>query len=154
MTSLPPLKLAYTIRCDQAFHNDPQPTIYDVHVTLSDPLSAQLSSFNQNPSLPATLREIVGLNDQLSLFIQRIGESKAKHTFLTQLGKEPDLFMQRWMSSQKRDLEVIMGEATRGGGEDATSEEFRRGGKEGVWGSSHVKESVNLILAQRSRPVS
>jgi hypothetical protein len=44
-----------------------------------------------------------------------------------------------------------MGEATRGGGEDASGEEFRRGGKDGVWGSENVRESVNLLLSARAR---
>lgn len=151
MTALPPLKLPYTIRCDKTFHETPQLTIYDIRVTLGDPLAVQLQAFNANPSLPTSLREIASLNDNLALFVQKIGESKAKHTFFTKLGKEPGVFVQKWMSSQKRDLEVIMGEAMRGGDEDAQSEEFRRGGKDGVWGTQHVKESVNLILASRPR---
>jgi SWI/SNF-related matrix-associated actin-dependent regulator of chromatin subfamily D len=55
------------------------------------------------------------------------------------------------MSSQKRDLEVLMGEATRGGGEDASGEEWRRGGPASVWGTENVRESVNLLLSARSR---
>ena len=55
------------------------------------------------------------------------------------------------MSSQKRDLEVIAGEATRGGGEDAQGDEWRKGGKEGIWGSENVRESVNLLVNNKSR---
>lgn len=151
LTPVEPLKLVYTVRCDKAFHDSPQPTIYDINVALGDPLAAQLHAFNTNPALVSSLREISSLNENLALYVQKIGDSKAKHTFLSKLSKEPGVFVQKWMSSQKRDLEIIMGEAARGGGEDAQSEEFRRGGDQGVWGTQHVKESVNLILASRPR---
>jgi hypothetical protein len=55
------------------------------------------------------------------------------------------------LSSQKRDLEVIAGEATRGGGEDASGDEWRRGGKDGIWGSENVRESVNLLVGSRAK---
>ena len=52
------------------------------------------------------------------------------------------------MGSQKRDLEVILGES--GKGEDAMGEEWRRGGKGGVWGTENVRESVGLMV-QKAR---
>ena len=55
------------------------------------------------------------------------------------------------MSSQKRDLEVLMGEALRGGGEDASGEEWRRGGPSSVWGTENVREGVNMLLSNRAR---
>lgn len=151
MSSLPPIKLPYTIHVDQAFHTDPQPTVYDVRVSLPDPLLAKLHAFRDNPSYHTTLREIGSYNDQLAILIQALGQSKAKHTFLTSLSKDPGNFIRKWLSSQKRDLEVMLGDATRGTGEDASSEEFRRGGKDGIWGSEHVRESVNLLLSARTR---
>ena len=74
--------------------------------------------------------------------------SKARHTFFKSLEKDPVNFIKRWTASQKRDLEVILGEATRGGGEDGGGEEFRRGGQKGVWGSETVRESVGLMVAK------
>jgi SWI/SNF-related matrix-associated actin-dependent regulator of chromatin subfamily D len=139
------------VRVDQEFHKDPQPTVYDIRVSLDDPLRAKLHAFNTNPSYPTTLREISALNDQLATLVQAISHSKAKHTFLTSLSKDPGNFLVKWMSSQKRDLEVLMGEATRGGGEDASGEEWRRGGPTSVWGTENVRESVNLHLSARPR---
>lgn len=151
MTVLPPIRLAYTIRVDQEFHKDPQPTIYDIRVSLDDPLRAKLHSFNSNPSYPTTLREIANFNDELAVLVQAISHSKAKHTFLASMSKDPVSFLRKWISSQKRDLEVLMGEATRGGGEDASGEEWRRGGASSVWGTENVRESVNLLLSTRTR---
>jgi len=52
-------------------------------------------------------------------------------------------------SSQKRDLEVVSGEAPRGGGEDATGDEWRRGGQNSIWASENVKQSVKLMVGPR-----
>lgn len=67
------------------------------------------------------------------------------------LSKNPTEFIARWLSSQKRDLEVIAGEAARGGGEDASGDEWRRGGKNSIWGSENVKESVNLMVNTKAK---
>lgn len=146
---LPPIKLPYTIRVDEEFHKDPQPTIYDVRVLVNEPLRAK-TDFLQNPQFASTLKEIAALDDQLALLVQGISASKAEHTFFTSMATDPANFVRQWLSSQKRDIEVIMGEATRGGGEDATGDEWRRGGRDSVWATQNAKESVNLMLAKPS----
>jgi SWI/SNF-related matrix-associated actin-dependent regulator of chromatin subfamily D len=149
LRALPPVKLAYTIRVDEAFHKDPQPTIYDVRVPVDDPLRSRLSPFVHNPQYAAMLKEVAGLDDQLAVLIQAVAQSKAKHTFLASMARDPVGFVKGWLSSQKRDLEVIMGEATRGGGEDATGDEWRRGGRDSVWATTNARESVNVLLAKQ-----
>jgi SWI/SNF-related matrix-associated actin-dependent regulator of chromatin subfamily D len=151
MTSLPPVKLPYTIRVDKEFHENPQPTIYDIRVSVDDPLRAALSAYLTNPSYAHNLREIASLNEHLAVLILKIGNSKAKHNFFDSLSKNPTEFIAKWLSSQKRDLEVIAGEATRGGGEDASGDEWRKGGEDGIWGSENVRESVNLLVGTRSK---
>jgi SWI/SNF-related matrix-associated actin-dependent regulator of chromatin subfamily D len=151
MSSLPPVKLLYTIRVDKEFHEDPQPTIFDIRVAVDDPLRAALSSYLTNPSYAHNLREISSLNDHLAVLVLKIGNSKSKHTFFDSLSKNPTEVIAKWLSSQKRDLEVIAGEATRGGGEDASGDEWRKGGRDGIWGSENVRESVNLIVGTKSK---
>ena len=150
MTSLPPIKLPYTIRVDKEFHDNPEPTIYDIRVQVDDPIRDVLSSYLTNPEYAANLREIVNLNDHQALIIQKISNSKSKHMFFDSLSRSPTEFIAKWLSSQKRDLEIIAGEAMRGGGEDAKGDEWRRGGNSGIWGSENVRESVSLIVNQRS----
>lgn len=145
---IPPIKLAYTIRVDQEYINDPVPTIYDVRVSVDDPLRGQILALTQNPEHVNQLRQIVALDDSLAVLIQAIQVSKAKHTFYRAMAKDPVNFVRRWMSSQKRDLEVILGEAARGGGEDGSGPEFARGGKGGVWDSAVVHEAVRYMLAK------
>jgi len=80
----------------------------------------------------------------------KIGNSKSKHTFFDAFSKNPTEFIGKWLSSQKRDLDIIAGEAIRGG-EDANGDEWRRGGENGIWGSDTVRESVNLIVGTKPR---
>lgn len=176
MSPLPPIQLKYTIRVDKAyisgtknpdspsaFLNDEeeearadlkpsQPTVYDIRVPLPNPLSHQLTRFHTSKTHLNDLQTIVKIDDDLALLVQKIHQTNAKRKFYNSLAKDPTTFVKRWISSQQRDLEVILAEATRGGGEDATNEEFRRGGKDGVWGTELARESVGLWLARNQKP--
>lgn len=82
------------------------------------------------------------------MIVQAIGRSKAKHAFMAEMSRDPVSYVNKWVSSQKRDLEMIVGDI--GLGEDGTGEEWRKGGKDGVWGSDMVRESVGLKV-QKAR---
>lgn len=145
---LKPIQLPYTIRVDEDFHRDPQPTIYDIRVQVDDELRAKAAAFLHSPEMAATLKEVGMLDDQLTTLVQAIHGSKARHNFFTSMAKDPANFVRQWLSSQKRDMEVIMGEATRGGGEDASGDEWRRGGRDSVWASQNARESVTVMLSK------
>jgi chromatin remodeling complex protein RSC6 len=146
---LPPISLPYTIRVDEEFHKDPQPTVYDVQVLVEDPLRASLLTLINNPNYASMLKGVMELDDQLAKIVQAIAVSKAKHSFFNSLSEDPTNFIRNWLSSQKRDLEVIMGEATRGGSELATGDEWRLGGKDSVWATQNARESVNVLLSKQ-----
>lgn len=147
-----PIKLPYTIRVDQDHHKDPQapptPTVYDIQVAVDDPLRAKMLSLTQNPQYTAGMRQIASMDDQVALIVQALTHSRAKHAFYTALGKDPANFVRRWLNSQRRDLETILGEATRGGGEDGSGPEFRRCGEAGAWDSTVAREAVRYMLAK------
>lgn len=146
---LPPLKLAYTIRTDEDFAKEPQPTIYDVRVPVPSPLREQLRSFAASHEYSKMLSDVGKLDDDLAVLVQAVGQSKAKHSFFTGLSRDPTNFVRTWLSSQKRDLDVIMGEATRAAGEDAQGDEWRIGGRGSVWATQNARESVNVLLAKQ-----
>lgn len=145
---LPPISLPYTIRVDQEFHKDPQPTVYDVQVSVDDPLRAELQPLITSAQYAAVLKEVASLDEQLARLIQAIAVSKAKHSFFTSLSEDPATFVRNWLSSQKRDLEIIMGEASRGSDEAAFGDEWRKGGANSVWATQNARESVNVLLSR------
>ncbi len=149
LKTLPPVKLAYTIRVDEEFHKDPQPTIYDIRVAVDDPLRAKLAPFVYSPQYAQMLKKVADLDRDLGVMIQAVAMHKAKHQFLTSMCDDPVNFVRNWLSSQKRDLEVIMGESSRGGGELATGDEWRRGGRNSVWNTPNARESINVLLSKQ-----
>lgn len=160
LTTLPPIQLQYTIRVDKDYispssdsgKQPSEPTVYDVQVALDDTLQPLLHSILRSKHSADTLQHIHNIDEQIVLLMGAISKSKAKHAFLTSMAKDPVAFVKRWLSSQKRDLEVLLGDASRGGGEDASGEEWKHGGTDGVWGSETARESVNLWLARQSIP--
>ena len=102
----------------------------------------------ENPSFPDTLDKIKALDDELAEVIQAISSSKARHSFFSSMSKDPTTFIKRWVSSQKKDMEIILGDSRIGDGKEWMGEEFRRGGRQGVWGSDNVRESVGLMVAK------
>jgi len=158
LTPLPPIKLPYTIRLDKAYISPEAdsgtvpsaPTIYDIRVQLPSPLQRQMRAIHSSPSHLANLKAITQLDDDLALMIQKINHVNAKRKFYDSLSRDPAAFVKRWTSSQQRDLEVILAEGGRGFGDEGyPGEEFRKGGKDGVWGGALARESVGLWLARQ-----
>lgn len=171
LAPLPPIQLPYTIRVDKDYiapsastsdsadSTNPssppqpsQPTVYDVQVTLDDPLQPLLHAILRSKHSTETLQHIHNIDQQMVLLMGALGKSKAKHAFFTSMSKDPAAFVKRWLSSQKRDFEVLLGDASRGGAEEAAGSEWRHGGADGVWGTETARESVNLWLARQSIP--
>ena len=162
---LPPIQLNYTIRVDPQYINGAaansdtgsaavpasQPTVYDIRVPLPNPLTAQLTRFHTSKSHLSDLQSMIRTDDDLALLVQKVHQTNAKRKFYENLAKDPASFVKRWTASQQRDIEVVLAEATRGGGEDAAGEEFRRGGEDGLWGGELARESVGLWLARSQK---
>jgi SWI/SNF-related matrix-associated actin-dependent regulator of chromatin subfamily D len=151
LSTLPPIKLAYTIRVDQEYQANPTPTVYDILVPGPDPLREQILAIAQNPSFADDLKKINELDKQIALTVQSINQSKARHSFFLSLSKDPVTFIKRWLSSQKRDMEIILGDSRVGTGNEWMGDEFRRGGKDGVWASDNIKEAVDLMVNRPGR---
>lgn len=146
---LPPVRLPYTIRVDEAFHKDPQATVYDVQVLVDDSLRGALQPLINNSQYASMLKDVTLLDEQLARLVQAIAVSKAKHSFFVSLSEDPANFVKSWLSSQRRDLEVILGEAAKGGGDSLAADEWRRGGVNSVWTTQNARESVNVLLSRQ-----
>ncbi len=150
MSDLPPISLPYTIRVDKGFHSSgtPAPTVYDITVPLEDSLHAEMLAVTQSPTHMPTLQSISQIDERLALLVQAMNHSKAKHGFFTSMSKDPANFVKRWISSQKRDLAVVMGSGA-WSDEDWQETEWRKGGQTGPWGSSEAWESVGSWLSKQ-----
>lgn len=151
MYDAPPIQLNYTIRVDKDFHAGDKPapaTIYDIPVAIENSIKEQLSSYLNPRTHTHALQSIADTDDRLALVIQRMNHTKAKHGFFTSMSKDPATFLRRWISSQKRDLDVIMG-AGAWGEEDWQGAEWRRGGPDGPWGTEGAWEGVGSFLMKQ-----
>lgn len=151
LSPLPPVSIPYTIRVDPQFHSSDSPpssTSYLIPVSVPSSLLNQQFSLIHPPSFSQLLGELAEIDNEIAVLVQAIGRSKAKHAFMSEMSRDPVSCVNKWVSSQKRDLEMILGEI--GKGEDGMGEEWRKGGKDGVWGSDIVRESVGLIV-QKAR---
>ena len=62
------------------------------------------------------------------------------------MARDPVTFTKRWMASQKRDLEIILGEDGKFTDSADLAGEWGRGGRGGVWGGDEVKEAVSVMV--------
>ncbi|KAI9791203.1 MAG: SWI/SNF complex component snf12 [Peltula sp. TS41687] len=127
LQTLPPIQLPYTIRVDQAYHTaqaqpqQQQQHVYDIPLLTPsaehDPLRSRMmkllhTTHQAHPDAAQLARILHATDDQLATLVQAMNQSKAKHAFFVEMGKDPVGFLQRWLGSQRRDLSVILGEST------------------------------------------
>ncbi|KAK3633501.1 SWI/SNF and RSC complex subunit Ssr3 [Elasticomyces elasticus] len=147
---LPPIQLHYTIRVDKDYiKSGSPPTVYDLRVPLPNPTMQALTKFHTSRSHLSTLKEIVKADEDLAVLVQKINNTNGKRKFYDSLSRDPGAFIQRWVKSQRRDLEVIAAEAGRNG--EVEGEEWRRSGEGSVWqsGGRAVEEAVGGMLARK-----
>lgn len=135
-----PITLKYMIKVDSTA---PAPVIYDIMVAEEDPLRLRMRSLINSQLTSPSIRNLVMEDDNIAVLVQAINHSKAKRDFWTSLGTDPASFIQQWVSSQKRDLEVILGE------KGVDNEESRRADfyqrpivSDNVYLLAHGKETV------------
>ena len=97
-----------------------------------------------SPKHHERLQQIAALDDQLAVLIQQLHHHMARHAFFKGFAMDPVNFCKKWLASQQRDLEIILGER----GEMSGSMEFEKGGADGVWGSDAVRAAVQDMLSK------
>ncbi|KAG9304112.1 hypothetical protein G9A89_006022 [Geosiphon pyriformis] len=101
-----PIQIDYTIRVDKTFHASKY--AYDIEVEVDDVMRQRMAIANANT---AQNKEVQALDEKIVQCIQSINNSKIKRDFLLQFTQSPVDFIQKWVASQSRDLEVILGES-------------------------------------------
>lgn len=90
---------------DKPFHQCSK--AYDIQVELDSSVRQKMMNIVSSTQVQ---KEIMGLDDKIVQCVQSINNSKIKRDFLMEFSKEPVEFINRWVASQARDLEVILGE--------------------------------------------
>lgn len=98
-----PIVLEYKIRVDKQFNQGP--TAYDMDVELDSILRQKMLNIVSS-SQPQ--KEVMALDDKIVQCVQSINNSKVKRDFLTQFSLDPIEFTSKWITSQARDLEVLL----------------------------------------------
>lgn len=101
-----PIVIDYTIRVNKPLTQASK--CYDIEVELDSIVRQKMMHI---VSSTQTQKEIMGLDDKIVQCVQSINNSKIKRDFLMQFSKEPVEFINKWIASQARDLEVILGES-------------------------------------------
>ncbi|KAF9153621.1 SWI SNF, matrix associated, actin dependent regulator of chromatin, sub d, member 1 [Linnemannia schmuckeri] len=109
-----PIVLEYTVRVDKPYHLSSH--CYDLDVELDDPtfkskISNLVSSTSLNAANNTLPKQIHAQDEQIMQYIQSMQNSKTKRDFLLRFANDPVDFLDRWVASQSRDLEVILGES-------------------------------------------
>ncbi|KAJ3117705.1 SWI/SNF complex component snf12 [Phlyctochytrium bullatum] len=117
-----PVYIEYTIKVDQEYTLSN--IAYDVEVEVDDPVTAQMNKIAMLGD-PNTQKEISELNEQIAKEVEEINAFKLKRDFMLAFAKDPSGFLNEWVASQSRDLEVILGD-TRFNTEEVRRSSFYR----------------------------
>ncbi|RCH81718.1 SWI/SNF complex component snf12, partial [Rhizopus stolonifer] len=137
VTQPDPIVLEYTVRVDKRFHTLPK--AYDVDVELDSVLKQKMMNV---VSASQVQKDILALDDKVVQCVQSINNSKIKRDFLMQFSMHPIEFMNKWINSQAREIEAVLGE-TKVNLEDVRQTEFYK--------QPWVKEAVFHYLTAKTQ---
>ena len=140
---LEPYKLRYTVHIDKEY--DGIQTVYDVQVAVDDPICRKIWKMTHSPKHLEELRKIEEINDKLAIQIQKCHRCKARRDFFYEFSMDPVGFTKKWTESQKRDLQIMLGDTREN---IVNAMDFEKGGEDGIWGSDAVREAVRGKLGR------
>ncbi|KAH7096157.1 SWI/SNF complex 60 kDa subunit [Auriculariales sp. MPI-PUGE-AT-0066] len=103
-----PLELRYTVNVSAEAPAGSM-TAFDVDIETEDIALREKQKavvFNQSPE---SLKAIQEIDDEVAQVAQMVRNAKEKRDFLLQFAEDPVKFVDRWLASQSRDLEVVLG---------------------------------------------
>ncbi|RCH93365.1 SWI SNF- matrix-associated actin-dependent regulator of chromatin sub D [Rhizopus azygosporus] len=137
VTQPDPIVLEYTIRVDKRFNMSSK--AYDVDVELDSVLKQKMMNV---VAASQVQKDILSLDDKIVQCVQSINNSKMKRDFLMQFSSHPIEFINKWIHSQARDIEAVLGE-TKVNLEDVRQTEFYK--------QPWVKEAVFHYLTSKTQ---
>ncbi|KAI8879823.1 SWI/SNF and RSC complex subunit Ssr3 [Backusella circina FSU 941] len=132
-----PIVLEYTIKVDKQFHQASK--AYDIDVELDSVVRQKMMNVVASTQ---SQKEVMVLDDKIVQCVQSINNSKTKRDFLLQFSQNPVEFINKWITSQASDLEMILGE-TKVNLEDVRQTDFYK--------QAWVKEAVFHYLTSKTQ---
>lgn len=126
LTAPAPVILNYTISVDQ--ERNVNPKVFDIPIEIEDPLKTKAHAILNSLEGPP-MRDIIAAEDEVATLAYMIRTSREKRDFLQAFSKDPANFINRWLASQARDLDLILGRQVGVSGENGGNireEDLRR----------------------------
>ncbi|GAA5804108.1 hypothetical protein HPULCUR_009594 [Helicostylum pulchrum] len=98
-----PIVLEYTVNVDKQFNHSTK--AYDMDVELDSVVRQKMMN---GVASSQTQKDIMALDDKIVQCVQSINNSKIKRNFLIQFSRNPIEFINKWITSQARDLELLI----------------------------------------------
>lgn len=85
------------------------PTVFDIPIEIEDPHKSKMHTAVQSLESGPTLEGIMAAEDEVAALAHQIRTGREKRDFLTGFAEDPAGFINRWMASQARDLDIVLG---------------------------------------------
>merc|ERR1719510_1586127 len=100
-----PIVINHLITVEELRHPDSKKTAcYDIDVEVDDTLKTQMNSFLLST---ASQQEIQSLDNKIHETVETINTMKTHREFYLSFAKDPQLFINKWLISQSRDLKTM-----------------------------------------------
>ncbi|MBW0476182.1 hypothetical protein O181_015897 [Austropuccinia psidii MF-1] len=105
-----PALISFQVRVDEESHEN-RAEYFDIEFDIEDPAKLHLMNIksaldNGNHSIS---KEISNLDEQIADYVAKLREVKIRRDFYKSFTNDPVGFIERWLKSQGRDLEVLFG---------------------------------------------
>jgi SWI/SNF-related matrix-associated actin-dependent regulator of chromatin subfamily D len=85
------------------------PTVFDIPIEIEDPHKTKMHAAVQSLEAGSTLEGIMAAEDEVAALAHQIRTGREKRDFLNGFAQDPAGFINRWMASQARDLDIVLG---------------------------------------------
>jgi SWI/SNF-related matrix-associated actin-dependent regulator of chromatin subfamily D len=85
------------------------PTVFDIPIEIEDPHKSKMHAAVQSLESGPMLDGIMAAEDEVASLAHQIRTGREKRNFLNEFAKDPADFVNKWLSSQARDLDQILG---------------------------------------------
>ncbi|EJT97036.1 SWI/SNF complex protein [Dacryopinax primogenitus] len=118
-----PVVIPYVVRMDSTTVGELK--AFDIEIDVDDFAQKMRVREVMAALSPETAQQIQQLDEEISLAVVSVRHSKLKRDFLQSFASDPAHFIERWLSSQARDLKTVMGHESGMRGDLRRSDNFQ-----------------------------